>query len=312
MQRPECRICLLLLGLLSLSATAIAADAPVASSTPPAPACNLERFASLDLTTQSDGRVTAPVKINGQMLAFIVDTGGMYGGLSSSIANSMGLNRKPFPFGEKFIFWGRSAENEYVTGLELQIGEMRNQGFEIPIMSDRMLSDSEDGLLGPSVLSLFDVEIDYVNEKLNLFSPDHCPGNVVYWTTANYARVPIEVDQTWHITVPVMLDGKEIKAVVDTGAHETVMTVERARSIFDWQENDPSLKKLSNGQYTYPFQSLTFEGIQVDHPDIRLENKASVAPGMPEMLLGSTVLRQLHLYIAYKEKALYLSPAEAK
>ncbi len=38
------------------------------------------------------------------------------------------------------------------------------------------------GVIGTDLLGKFDVDLDIAHKKLNLFSPDHCKGQVVYWT----------------------------------------------------------------------------------------------------------------------------------
>ncbi len=194
------------------------------------------------------------------------------------------------------------------------------QNWEFLVSPDFMLPGDASGLLGANVLKAFDVDIDYVNSKLSFFDPDHCPGKVVYWTRTPYARVPMQLDSNWHITIPVTLDGQSITAIVDTGADESVMTYEQARDLFDWKDGDPRLKPLGpsvvNGDkrrvaYRFPFSSMTFEGVEVQNPDIVLLPAEQVIHNAP-MLLGASVLRQLHVYIAYKERALYLTGAEAK
>ncbi len=272
--------------------------------------CGLSRYASLPLRTEPDGRVTAPLTLNDQTLHFVVDTGGLYGGLSSTVADSMGLKSKAFPYGDMFVFYGRVGESRYVTVDHFGLGELSGTDFEIPLMPNGMLESDEDGLMGGSVLSVYDVEIDFLRERMNLFAQDHCPDRVVYWTNSPYARVPLEMDRAWHISVPVQIDGKTLQATVDTGASESIMTVEHARDLFGWNDKTTPAAQ-GNGFIRGPFTTMTFEGVQVLNPTIQLVPKAYVARGAPELLLGVNVLRQLHLYIAYKEKMLYLTPAEA-
>jgi hypothetical protein len=65
--------------------------------------------------------------------------------------------------------------------------------------------------------------------------------------------------------------------------------------------------------YRYPFKSVTFSGenesgVTVNNPDILLvPNALSHAPGVT--IIGMGILRQLHLYIAYREHKLYVSQA---
>jgi len=300
------------LATLVVAATvAFASFAPAADTTQSAggqtPKCNLLQYASLDLTTEPNGRVTVPAQVNGRTVPFIVDTGGAFGGISSSLASAMGLPRRPWPFGTRIVFYGKVEEKHIVALDTFGLGRLVAKSVPMPVMPDIMLDGDTYGLLAGNVLHGYDVDIDFLHEKLNLFSPDHCPGRVVYWADA-WAEVPMTLDDTWHIVIPVTLDGKRLKAIVDTGAADTVMTVEHEQELFGY---DRSAFKPVGGLFQYPFATLKFEGVEVQHPDIRLIPASAVARGAPELLLGVNVLRQLHLYISYKEKMLYLTAADA-
>ena len=56
---------------------------------------------------------------------------------------------------------------------------------------------------------------------------------------------------------------------------------------------------------------MSFGGVEVSNPDITLipDRKAQLGPQAPDLILGIGILRQLHLYIAYREKKLYLTAA---
>jgi Aspartyl protease len=132
--------------------------------------------------------------------------------------------------------------------------------------------------------------------------------------------VPMKLDENRHITIPVTLDGKQLIAVADTGAARSFMSLDVAKAIFGLDEKNPALKSLgavsinnvaSEQLYHYPFQSLTFEGIAVRNPDIAITKGSDDDKDDPQLVIGIGVLRQLHLYIAYKEQVLYLTPAEA-
>jgi len=53
-------------------------------------------------------------------------------------------------------------------------------------------------------------------------------------------------------------------------------------------------------------------GVSVENPDLLLYPRGAMAlPGDPELILGMGILRQLHMYIAYKERKLYVTAASA-
>jgi len=298
----------LLTATLTLPPAATAADATPPSQ--PVTKCNLVQYASLNLTTEPSGKVSVPVRVNGKTASFVVDTGGFFGGISSSLATSMKLPRRPWPYGLRLVFYGKAEENHMVGLDTFELDRLVAKSVPMPVMPDSLLESDSYGLLAGNVLHGYDVEIDFLHEKLNLFSPDHCPGRVVYWADS-WAQVPITLDEAWHFYIEVTLDGKRIRAAVDTGAADTVMTFERAQGLFGLPDKS-SLKPGPGGIYHYPFAALSFEGVQVQHPNIVLIPQSRVAPNTPELLLGVNILRELHLYISYKEKMLYLTSAEAQ
>ena len=56
----------------------------------------------------------------------------------------------------------------------------------------------------------------------------------------------------------------------------------------------------------YPFKQLSFEGVAVTNPNITLvpDREAQLGRNAPDLIIGTSILRQLHLYIAYHEKNL--------
>ncbi|HEY2033927.1 MAG TPA: hypothetical protein VGH02_09610, partial [Rhizomicrobium sp.] len=64
-----------------------------------------------------------------------------------------------------------------------------------------------------------------------------------------------------------------------------------------------------------PFKTLSLNGLTVNHPDILLisNSESDVLGGnaSPKMLIGLSILSKLHLYIAYGEHNLYVTPADA-
>ncbi|HEY5339140.1 MAG TPA: aspartyl protease family protein, partial [Rhizomicrobium sp.] len=191
--------------------------------------------------------------------------------------------------------------------------------MEFVVMPDNRLPQEVDGTLAPDVLSAYDDDFDFANNKFYLVSQDHCPGRVVYWTKDAYAEIPMRIDNIGHIDLPVSVDGKPMQATLDTGSSRSLMSLEAAEDLFGFNEKDSSLKPLSSSNehwhpYRYPFKSLAFEGVIVNNPDLVLisnDESKMMGSGSPKIILGMGVLRQLHLYIAYHEHKLYVTPATA-
>lgn len=276
--------------------------------------CRLIRVASLDMTAGAS-HVLVPASINGSPLTMMVDTAGYMTALTESKARELGLQVEFYP-GSGFSIYGGIPIRHFVTFAGFTLGHMKAPRLTYPLLPDGFMPPDIDGILSPDFLANFDVDFDFADGKLNLFSKDHCEGKVVYWTKVPVSKLPIRRDRALHISIPVNLDGHAFRAILDTGASQTTMSLDTAEDEFDLKDDDPKLEHIPGPNGTknarrYPFHQLTFGDVQVNNPNIILvpDNEARMGPQAPDMILGINVLRRLHLYIAYHEKYIYVSAA---
>jgi len=270
--------------------------------------CNLIRYVSLPVTLDPASRPMVPLMIDGQVENLLVDTGGVFSELGEGVVAKLNLPPKPMDF--YLEGFGGRIDNQYVTVPAMQIAGQTVKDRPFVVTSDDSLPLGVDGILGPDILAVFDVDFDFAAGKITLFSPDHCEGKVVYWSSGNYAMIPFRLDDWRHVLVNTTLDGKNVRATIDTGSYRSVMSLEFAADLFDLDKAE--LKKETG---RHPFKTLAFEGVTVNSPDIMLvpdrESRIMGGYGEPKLILGMGVLRQLHLYIAYKERNLYITAAGA-
>ena len=274
--------------------------------------CALKIKARLDLLAIPDGRVTIPVQFEGHDHRLMVDTGGYINTVTSQLAKEEGYDVRASR-GTVLRGMGTSFLTTYVEANDFVIGHSRGKGFEFFVENSSDLS--VDGTLAPSILAAYDVDLDFGHDKLTLFDPDHCPGRVVYWTQTPVSIVPMQIQNRTHIRIPVMIDGKQIMATLDTGSATSYITQRAASKFLGITTTSAGMKSLGNVAvngmrdpvYNYPFQALTFGGVTVNHPHIQIV--ADQVWNEDDLLLGIGILRQLHLYVAYGEKKLYISPA---
>jgi predicted aspartyl protease len=276
--------------------------------------CRLTEVASLPMTVEH-GQITIPVRVNGTEKTFLLDTGGYASGLSPKAVQDLGLTMQDV-HGARIQDVGGKVAQKYVRTSNFGFGQM--QGESLPLLVSEGLNT--DGVLAPDLLRNFDVELDFANEKLNLFHHHPCDGRAVYWATA-WAVMDFDVTHDGHIRVPVTLDGEDTHAIVDTGATFSDITMGSAEVLFGLSEKSPGMEKAPQSEgthgsiidnYTYPFKSLTMGGVTVSRPIILIgEHPNLLKSNQAKMLLGLSVIRRLHMYIAYKEGKLYITGAGA-
>jgi len=295
----------LILGLLGAVPCAAADKEP----------CSLVRAASLNMATTAAGGQVVPMMIGGRTATLLVDTGGIDSMLTESFVDSLNLRVAPLP-GKYVMMFGGYRFDRFAVGHDIDLGGLKAPYKEFIIMPNGHLADGIDGTLAPDIMRAYDDEFDFADAKLNLFLSNHCQTNMAYWTKSEHAEIPLEQDHFGHISFLVMLDGKKVRATLDTGSARSVFNLEEAEDLFGFTESDPklmTLEKTDSGHvYKYPFKTLNFSGVSVANPDLTLFSKRDERlPGGPELILGMGILRQLHMYIAYKEQALYVTPASA-
>jgi predicted aspartyl protease len=271
--------------------------------------CTLGRYATLPISIDEVGLVTVPMKIGGLDHNLLVDTGGAFSMLTEAATARLGLKPKALPMGAAMFGWGGRKLDHYVVAPTLEIAGAIVPNREFMLIPDDFIPLDDDGILAPDILAIFDVDFDFANSRLGLYSQKHCEGKVVYWTHDDYAVIPFKLDEARHMQIVVTLDGKEVPAILDTGASDTVMSLEEAESVFDIA---PSAIKPD---VQYPFKTLSLQGVTVNNPNIHLvpddRSKMMGGYGQPTLILGMGVLRQLHLWIAFKEHNIYVTPASA-
>lgn len=284
--------------------------------------CQLGKLISLDVVTLPSGEIALPAVINNRPMKLLVDTGSVYSSITQETASSLGLPTNYTSRGGAFL--NNVAINQFANLDSIAIGALHSNG-SIPVLvtPNDLLPITMAGLLGPDILRLYDVEFDFFHGKLNLFAHTKCPGNAVYWTRDAFAAENIKVDAGFHITIDAALDGQPVLASLDTGSDTSVMSLDAARSLFAWSDHDPRLRTLGthsiNGTdaqlYDFPFASLSFQGLAILGPKILLMPRQNISRyGRDEanVILGMSVLRQLHIYVAYEEGKVYMTGAEAR
>ena len=278
--------------------------------------CALEMVASLDLDpAELPGRAMISAVLNDTPEKMIIDTGAVQTAVTEGIAAQFKLHRSSISQRYRMEdYYGQRIEQVAIIP-SLTTGNLRATDVHAFIFP-RELTSHAAGVIGPDMLSHYEVELDFAASKLNLFSQDHCPGQLVYWTHDPVAAVPIRIDDFGHIDLDVTLDGKAIPAHLDTGAPLSSMKLHNADSDFGLKPDSPGMQKkdLPVGTiYFYQFKSLGVGGVSISNPTIYMSGGTEKLGEQTkrDFLLGLHELERLHVIISYKEKMLYASAPDA-
>jgi hypothetical protein len=298
------------------------------------------RITTLQMEPTTDRREEfVPVRIQGVRKLMLLDTGGAMTEITAETADELNLVRRRGNF-RLYNMYGDFSDH-FAEG-SLEVSPLKADAVALAIAPGRRLFGDDTGIAGvlaPDILKHYDVDLDFGSDTMTLFSPDHCPGKVVYWKANAVAVIPMRVLHSGHIIVAVRLDGKRVMATLDTGAYNTTLTIPTAETVFGLKPGSADTPRVGNlvgkesaATYRHMFQVLDFDGIVVKNPTIQiipdLLHQVLVDAALPPtgtrihdprkmetdavMLIGMNILRHFHIYIAYKEEKLYITPAIEK
>jgi hypothetical protein len=290
----------------------------------------LKIISSVQLMASPDEReMFVPVSLQGQKKYMLLDTGGALDQISPQTAAALNLKSYRTPTLRSYDLGGNYVDQATVVP-DFSIGNLVGHNVNFVVGPDRRFANQPNiaGVLGPGILRFYDVAVDFGARTLALISPDHCEGKVIYWPAQKVAVIPIEVLRaSGHIIMPVTLNGRSVTAMLDTGADTTVLSLTAARN--DLNVELPVMLRFQRPvmPYLYRFASLDFGGVAAANPVIDILPELGRGPSLsspaglriadgqterlPDMLIGMDILSHLHLYIAYREQKLYVTPSLA-
>jgi hypothetical protein len=169
-----------------------------------------------------------------------------------------------------------------------------------------------DGLLGRDFLSLFDLDLDVPARRLTLYHVDDCAGRFVPWS-GDYAGIPIAVPAEQAIIVSVTLDGRTLRALLDSGASSSLIA---APGIYKLGldpavlSTDPSGEIAGLGSRVLTVHRHQFSGLQVGNQTVKSPSlwvePIHLSP-IADMLLGADWLATRRVWISFATRQLFVA-----
>ncbi len=224
---------------------------------------------------------------------------------------------------------GGQAIHEQTPGQHVQLGKLDFPDVSFLVVPDAATNTGEvAGMFGMQSLGGYDIELNLAQHWINLFSQDHCDGKVVYWSQS-YLAAPLRVNDNGQLLVEVKLDGQAFWAMIDSGASHSSIRQGDASWLFGVTPQSPGAEVIGTTvsadggtltTYRAPFHTLEMAGVTFRNPEIHVlpdikgvglpDRNTAMRRGDPVMTLGVEELTKLRLYLAVKERMLYLTPAE--
>jgi hypothetical protein len=312
--------------LYALSALACSATA-FAEETPQTKDCRLPQLASIDLKIGSI--VLIPVVLDGTSAFMGLNSSLPVSTISLQAATEMkkAIGKAPPPFANQpgLVSIDSLSLGSYDIG-KVRLMVTPGKGITMPGLPPTIGSFALPTLFG------VDYELDFAHNKLNLFSSNHCPGNVVYWTD-KAAAIPYTLDRIGIPVFPIELDGKKISATLQAGGSNTRLKTDVSKALYGFDEHSPGIRSdaSDSGKMVnhYRAMKMALPGLSVTNADVQLvaglaatcnlslnsgpEHSATYRNcfGNPPLTLGLDLLQHLRMYFATEEHILYVTAADA-
>lgn len=302
----------------------------------PAEECVRGIVAELKLAPVESGSPVVTVAVNGAARRFLVEPGALWTAMSTSAAARLGLKALPLgSAGRSEIIGGGEETSQFAEPDRLEFGGVAAAHPKVLLLPETVIGPDLDGVLGSDLLGRFDLEFDFAERVLRLVAPAHCPGPVVKWTR-EFVSVPFEISTSRHLVVPMALDGKRVSVAIDTARIKTAMSESSAARLFGLTAASAGVDVPADAEaaktlkFRTQFDALSIEGLRLRYPTVYVwADEAEAGPSRrgagageavpatsiqlerQDLAIGTDVLRHLHVYIAFADRMLYLSAADA-
>lgn len=281
-------------------------------------ACTVRALATIPLDLAGT-IVLAPVTVNGIQGSFILDTGASFTTVTPDAVARFNLELDEWTATTMRGIGGlerrRNANPRSVTlgGIPLARRSVaRDSTLRVATLPHGGGGPRIDGLLGRDFLSAFDLALDLRNRTLTIHDVRDCSGRFLPWTE-DYVSVSVENPAGTALVVPVRLDGVPLRALLDSGASQTLVAapgMARLHLGLDRLDGDPRQTGTGLGPHAvtmwrHRFDSFVVGTDQLSAP-VFLVAPVQLAP-VSDMLLGADWLSRHKVWISYATRALFVA-----
>jgi tetratricopeptide (TPR) repeat protein/predicted aspartyl protease len=292
-------------------AAALAANLAAVSGAHAEAKCELGKIVELPIT-MTGLRPLIIAQVNGKDAKFLLDSGASYSLMSTAEAADLNLKLSVSPVtlygvGGQTRTWLTRVQDFAFLGTTFHDVEFLVSGSEL----------GSSGVIGQNLLSHFDVEYDLAKGAIRLFKPEGCSRTkLAYWTGGQaFSLMDINtVDRYNPHTIGVAyVNGQKIRAMFDTGAPTSVLSLTVARNI----GIDVNAAGVKDGGWFYgigrgmtksyiaPVESFKIgDDEEIKNTHLRI---ADTRLGDADMLVGADFFLSHRLFISNSQRKLYLT-----
>jgi len=281
-------------------------------------ACQLKLEAKLPMT-ESFGNYAVPVNIGGRTHPMLVDTGSEGTAILPKIADDWHLREDTSSASRvKGVGEARSQYLRVIPSFKFGSAEWVDlRVAALPIVSPEQLAQAPPpvGLVGANVLNRYDVEFDFPARTISLYTASGCFGTFVPWT-GDFQAYSAQKTPSSRFILPISLNGHPVRALLDTGATSSVVTIAAARAAGvdsvalsrDPRSSGSGHDGMQVDTYQHKFDmeigTASFDNAPLVVADINLKDS--------DMLLGMDFMRHRRVWVSYSTGRVFMQLATGK
>ncbi len=278
--------------------------------------CQIAQLAQLPVTMDGT-HPTVHALINGADATFIADSGAFFNSMVPAAALEYKLPQRMAPIGFYVSGTGGSTQASLATVKEFTILGVKFPNVLFVVAGNDFGTAA--GLLGQNLFRIADTEFDLANGAIRIMRPgaDCKSVGLAYWAGAGpYSQIDIarQSDREPHIVGDVYLNGARIRALFDTGAGSTVVSLEGAKRAGITATSEgvvPAGVSYGMGRHYVqrwiaPFHSFKIGDEEIRDIKLHIGDFGSIGNGV-EMLVGPDFFLSHRVFVASDRAKLYFT-----
>ena len=277
--------------------------------------CGIRPFAEVPVAVAQNTPLVQ-ARINGNPVTLLLDTGAKRVLLTQDAVKRLGLTidtSRSFTeagAGGSFTSFAAQVRDFEFAGLTIPDHPVSVLPYALPVNS----RDPVDGLLGVTVLSAFDIDMDLPNRKVTLHGGLVCGDTAIPPWREPYITAPSEVSPRGRMNLQVRVGATTLMDLLDTGATGSVITTRAALASGVTPEElaaSPTSVMRGIGPVPVTVRQHRFSELQIGperfaHPRLLVTDAGL---GSVDMILGMDYLGGRRLWFSYARKQLFVMVA---
>jgi predicted aspartyl protease len=294
---------------LALAALAVLAAAGFANLAAAAD-CRPVRLVELPVTPL--GNIpTVTLRVDGAPANFLFDTGAERTVLTADAAKRLRL-KAHYEYARQMHSLGGAMASGDARLASLGSGGLAMTDFRVlvgPVSLPPVAGKPLDGLLGADFFTGFEIDLDLERHRIILYEPPPCPITAPDWN-APYATITANKSLHDRLFFPVVLDGRPLAALIDTGAQLTTLDAESAAAIVGGTAlaRDPVTILRGAAAEMVRSRSHRFAQLKIDGEVLRDQTIAVTNLGLQDadLVLGADFLHWQRVWLSYRSHLIFL------